>query len=41
MYQYGEKVITQTKEMARALRTATPECSQKNRRVTVALKMRA
>jgi hypothetical protein len=41
MYQYGDKVITQTKEMARALRTATPECSQKNRRVTVAWKIRA
>jgi len=41
MDQYGEKVITPTKEMARALRPATPEGSQKNRRVTVAWKIRA
>ena len=40
MYQYGEKVIMQTKEMALRTRAATLDCSQKNRRVTVAWKMR-
>jgi hypothetical protein len=37
---YVEKVIPPTQEMARALRPATPECSPKNRGVTVACKIR-